>query len=120
MEDQVVDDCGRLAREGAPAGRHLIQNQAEGEDVGAGIHLFLTYLLRRHIAGGAQSSPRAGQGLAEPDGIGPFLGLAGTWVLPRGQLRHSKVQYLHRPLLGQEDVRGLDVAMDDALVVSRL
>jgi len=37
IENRVVDDCRRLAREGTLASRHLVQDQPEGEQVRAGV-----------------------------------------------------------------------------------
>jgi len=39
----------RLATESPLTGRHLIQHQAEGKQIGAGIKFFAVDLLRRHV-----------------------------------------------------------------------
>jgi len=37
IENRVVDDCRRLAREGTLPSRHLVQDQSKGKQIGAGV-----------------------------------------------------------------------------------
>ena len=69
------------------------------------------HLLRRHVADRAEDHAGAGAGR---DG-GLFAG-RGAFVGTR-QLREAEVEDLHAPVVGDEQVLGLQVAMDDALVV---
>ena len=48
------------------------------------------------------------------------IGGAGTRRKTRRDLRETEVHDLHVTALGQEDVPGLDVAMDDAVGVRRV
>src|SRR6266478_915617 len=61
IENRVVDYRHGLARKSPLAGRHLVQDQSEGEKVGARVQLLLSHLLRGHIAGGPCSRSRASQ-----------------------------------------------------------
>src|SRR5215813_4560920 len=65
VKNGLVDRSLRLARKGMPARRHLVQNQAEGEQIGAGIQLFFPNLFGGHVAGGADRDPCAGQSSSE-------------------------------------------------------
>ena len=62
MEDRVDDRGGRAAFEGAAGGQHLVEHDAEREDVGARIQRVAERLLRRHVQDGADGGAQAGQG----------------------------------------------------------
>ena len=57
----IVQDSLGLAGEGALAGGHLVQHQAEGEDVGARVERLAAYLLGRHVSRRAQLHAGAGE-----------------------------------------------------------
>jgi len=87
----------------ALAGEHLVEHDAEGVDVGARIGL-AGVLLGGHVVGGAH------------DDIGPGEAAGGTG----GGAGEAEVGELGAPILGEEDIGGLDVAVDDALAVREL
>src|ERR1700758_319092 len=49
VQNGVVNRSRRLATESPLTGRHLIQHQAEGKEIGAGIKFLAVDLLRRHV-----------------------------------------------------------------------
>ena len=96
---------------GALAGKHLVQDGAEGEDIRTRVGSFAADLLRRHIAGCAHH--RAGHGV--DIGIveaGLFVGNVGL-----AQLGDAEVKDLDAPIFAGEDVFRLEVSVYDAFFV---
>ena len=58
IEDAVEDDGGRRAGKTLPAGRHLVEHDAERKEIGARIEVLAARLLRRHVRDGADGRPR--------------------------------------------------------------
>ena len=90
---------GRVGLVGQVAREQLVQDHAEGEDVGGGRGLFPPHLLGRHVVGGADDRPRDG----EPRDV--------------GGARDAEVHQVGRPREVHHDVLGLHVAVHDALRV---
>ena len=107
-----------LAIEGASPRQHLVQHAAERPDVAALVRLSSFRLLRSHVRGGAEDDAHAGQHGRARDGrrLRPIVA-ARRVLLGCQRLREPEVQHLHRPVRAQLDVRGLEIAMDDALLV---
>ena len=57
----VGDDAGSLAPEWNGGGRHLVHDNSEGKQVGAGIQFLAPHLLGRHIGDRAQGRAGAGK-----------------------------------------------------------
>ena len=96
------------AFEGAAAGDHLVDDRAEGEDVGAGVGVARLELLGRHVRHRAEQRPLFRQRLL-------LRGVVGAERL-RLVLRQAEVEHL-RPRLREHDVARLEIAMDDAEAV---
>ncbi len=97
--DLVLDEEGRLA------GQQLVQDAAEGVEIGAGVHLLAEDLLGGHVARRADGHAGGGDGVR------------GARVVTE-QLREAEVHDLRevapRARVEQEDVAGLEVAVHDA------
>src|SRR6476659_2250294 len=69
IQDAVEDLSRRVAMEWRPARRHLVQDDAEREQVSARVQLLTAYLLGRHVRDRSRYTPRAR--LADSGGGGP-------------------------------------------------
>ena len=120
LRDDGDDRLGDVfAVEGPRAGEHFEEHGAEGPDVGAAIDGLALGLLRRHVGGRAQDHPahRHRRG-----GDGRRIRLVAGRVRIRGieRLGQTEVEHLHGAVRPDLDVRGFQVAVDDALFVSGL
>jgi hypothetical protein len=101
---QVLGEDGErvVAVEGQAAGGELVQHDAEGVEVGAAVELLAQRLFRRHVVDGAGDAALAGDvdaALAD---------------------REPEVDELDRGValaVGVEDIGGLEVAVDEAVLV---
>ena len=96
------DRHGIVTQEGRATGDELVEHRAEGVEVVARVGGPAEGLLRGHVCRRADDHALDG----EP-GV-------------RSQIREPEVAELHRALGGEPDVRGLQVAMDDATVMGVL
>ena len=114
-------ELGRVgAVEGVAAGGELVEDEAEGEDVGLDAGLAGDELLGRHVGDGAAARGvgGAGDGLGRADfalvdgAAGVELGLVGAEAAGE-----AEVEDLDEAAVGEHDVGGLEVAVEDAEVV---
>ena len=108
FEDGAQRLDGGVAFERALAGEDLVEDDAEGEDVGAGVERFAAYLFGRHVADGAEDQAGLGGGAFE-----------GAFRRVRGQFRDAEVEDLGAAVAREKDVLGLEVTVDDAFVMRR-
>ena len=101
-----------VAAEGAHAGKHFVEHGAKRKDVGARIGGLAAYLLRRHVARRAHDHSRR----CVRTGEGDFVRIS-AWALR--QLRQSKIEDLDAPIFRDENIFGLQVAVDDPFFVRR-
>ena len=113
---RFVQDGADCRGRGVPLERvrtaeQLVEYDAEGEDVRAGVHLPPLRLLRRHVGRGAHQPVRNRRARL---GAGEVVGR-----LCCDLLGEAEVEDLQPPVGRDEQVRRLDVAVDDALAVGR-
>src|SRR5208282_7204 len=109
-----VNDSGdgggqAFAAERLIATEHFVEDQAKGEEIGASVVGLLQQDLRSHVGGSAAGG---GHGLQT---LGGFVGIAAP-----GTAGDAEVENLYPIAGGDHDVLGLDVAVDDAFLVSGL
>ena len=96
------DVDGGVARDGGTTGEHLVEHEPDGVEVGAGVGRAVLDLLGREVGDGAEE---------------------GAGASGRGRRAHrageAEVGHLHVPLGRDEDVLGLDVAVQDVAAMGR-
>jgi len=118
VENGVEDSARALSLERERAGSHFVEDYSEGKEVGAGIEFLAEDLLGRHVGDGAESAARTGElvGVHSERSEGRGGGSAGGSFGSRN-FGETEVENFGVAAAGEEDVGGLDVAMDDALRV---
>ncbi len=99
VDDSVGQRVLVRAVERKRPGQHLVEDDAEGPDVGAGVDVLAAELFGRHVGDGADGPALAGQAGLSRDLGQPEVGHPGD------------------AFLGDEDVGRLDVPVDDAVGV---
>jgi hypothetical protein len=106
--------AGGVADEGVPAREHLEEHHTEAEDIAAGVRGFPSHLLGRHVGERAEDPALLGV-VARTDGGGR------TGIESRAQDGHllcqAEVEDLEPALPGDPQVGGLQIPVDDALLV---
>jgi hypothetical protein len=100
---------GRVAPERPSSGEHLVQHDAEGEQIGARVDGLPAHLLGSHVANRTEDDAVAGDRGACFERARSIGGRRGT-----GQ---TEIENLDVPGGGQEHVLRLEIAVHDALVV---
>ena len=101
----------RVGRKRRAAGDHFVEDRAGREHVGAMVCPLSPQLLGRHVADRAQHGTRHRVPGARLASIG--------CTKRRGHGRQTEIQDLQASVSRDEDVVGLEIAVDDALVVRR-
>jgi hypothetical protein len=101
---------GSRSLESAGASQHLVENRSESKDVGAMVDRLPSYLFGSHVASGAQHD--AGLGCGCDSGTGRV-----DLVLRLCQFGETEIQNLDPAVLGDEEVFGFQVAVNDAFFV---
>ena len=125
FSQNLVEDHRRaFARQIALAGRHFVEHRAEAEQVRAGVHVFAARLLGRHV--GHRAHGHAGTGemvfVQVRCGRGRITGILamcfhGRDARATGQFCQVEFENLWLAERGDKNIRRLDVAMRDALLV---
>ena len=116
-EDQPQRFRHRIGREEALARQHLVQHHTERPDIRALVHRLAARLLRTHVGGSTRESFRLGHRGCRERRRHRHVGR--RTARSRQRFRQPEVQNLHRAVGADLDVRGLEIAMDDALLVRR-
>ena len=112
VQNVSKDDGGSGTWKRKRAGDHLIENGPKRKEVAARIENFTAGLLRRHVGNGADGGARSGLkgGFEVGDGFG-FVAIRDH------ELSEAEVEDFGVAALGEKNVGGLDVAMNDAFFV---
>lgn len=120
FEDAAENDTRALAGEWEMAGGHFVENDAERKEVGARVELLGANLFGGHIGDSAESAAGTGELGGSNCLGGEGVGGDGSGRGRGGNFGETEVEDFGAALAGNENVGGLDVAMDDALGVSGL
>ena len=112
LEDRGHRVGGRVAFERSLPREHLVEHGAEREDVGALVRGLAAHLLGRHVGERAEDRARLRVAAHRRD-----VGRTGYVLLLLRQLRQAEVEDLDAAVGRDEEVVGLQVAVDDALFV---
>src|SRR5579859_2443412 len=93
------------------AGDHLIEHGTERKKIGAGVELFAASLFRRHVGDGADGEAGAGE-VSGVEIVSCSLG-----VVAGNEFGEAEIENLCLTAIRDENVGGLDVAMNDAFLV---
>ncbi|HTF25681.1 MAG TPA: hypothetical protein VK937_17490 [Candidatus Limnocylindria bacterium] len=112
-----MEDDGRCrSRESDAARGHFIEHGSEAEKIGPRIQLFAAGLFGGHIRNRTHGHTRAGERFFGSYSLKRSNRGSGNFAV-RGQLRQTKIHQLCLPAVGDENVGGLNVAMNDAFLV---
>src|SRR5207302_8689068 len=114
VQDVVKDDGAGAARERELAGGQLIEDAAEREEIASSVEFLAARLFRRHVGDGADGG--AGAGEQESFGIAESRAVEAGMMFGE-KLGETKIEDFDGAAFGDENVGGLDVAMEDALFV---
>ena len=123
IEDAIENFGGTVATERGAASRHFIEDYTEAEKIAASIEVAAAGLFGRHVSDGAESGAGAGEigGIERvlvavaPNGSGGFNESCGFGGDGFGQAEIENFCLIAR---SDEEIGGLDVAMDDAFGMS--
>ena len=119
LDHRGQDVRDRLAVEELLAGEHLEEHDPESPDVGAPVDGLPARLLGRHVGGRAEDQARLGARVRERGRLREVARRARRRVAGPG-LGEAEVEHLDLAARRQLDVRGLEVAVDDPLLVGFL
>src|SRR5579863_2393136 len=115
MQDGIEDGGGSVALERKAASGHFVQNDAEGEKIGARVEIFSECLFGRHVGDSAEG----GAGAGEMCGVGSersLVAISGGRFCG-GNFGETEIENFGVAAPGDENVGGLDIAVDDAFRV---
>ena len=118
LQNSRKNHAGSVSLERLLPRRHFVKHQTERKQIRTRIQVFAAHLFGRHISYRAERGPRARQIRVRAHGYA-----ARRYCLAhvlRHQLCQPKIEHLCLPALGDKNIRGLNVAMDDSLAVRRL
>ncbi len=112
----VWNSCASGRWKGVASGGELVEDEAEGEDVGLDGGLAGDELLWRHVGDGAAASGVGGAGYSVGIGV-PLFGWAGgieVCFIGGEAAGEAEVEDLDEAAVGEHDVGWFEVAMEDA------
>ena len=118
-KDQSKRFRDRVACEQACPGQHLVEHHAKRPDVRALVDRLPARLLRRHVGGRAENHARLRHGRRRDAWESSRASADASAPAGVDRFRQTEVEHLHRAVGADLDVRGLEIAVNDALLVRR-
>src|SRR6185369_7581236 len=122
VEYGLKDYTRRVTPKWQTTRRHFIKHHPERKHVRSRIQFLAAYLFRRHVGHSAQRRAGAGQVFHAHSRcrIDPHACEFSYPVGDRQHFRQPKIENLCVPTLRHKNIRGLDVAMNNSLRMSRI
>src|SRR6266566_3989705 len=117
MQDRIKQICRTVATKWLLAGCHFVQDSAKGKQIRASVQFFPPRLLRGHVRHRAHCRTWPRQVFFPRSGL---RGVGRRYRSSPSNLGQAKVEDLGMATFGHEDVRWLDVTMDNALGMSHI
>ena len=118
MQNGFEDDAAGVSTKGKRARRHFVEDDAEGKEIAASVEIFAADLFGRHVGDGAERAAWTGEMLfprtLRRRGVGNGVGADGR---DAGNFGEAEVENFRAAALGDEDVGGFYIAVDDSGVV---
>src|ERR1022692_4977543 len=111
IQDRIKHRACRVAPERQGARTHLVQHRTKRKEIGAGVQFLSPDLLGRHVGDRSQRTAGTRQMFLGLDG----RGAQGNALRLERDLCQPEIENLRLSSIRDEDVRGLDVPMDDTL-----
>ena len=118
IQDRVGHHRGSFSAERQEAGGHFVEHDAEGKKIGATVEFFAPQLFWRHVSHGANGRARAGQ--FQDARVGESLRISAGGPGGARNFCQPEIENLGVAAIGDEDIRRLDIAVDDAFAVRRI
>ena len=115
IQDAVKNQFPAVAVKRWCTSRHFVHHHPEGEQVGAGIQILRSHLLGRHVRDRSQRTPWTCQAGDRRHGRCGVISAATCTNLGQTEIENLRVA-----ATGDEQIRRLDIAVDDSGVVRRL
>ncbi len=119
VQDLIEDRSRGSAGERRRSCRHLVEHDAEREQVRPPVQLLAQHLLGRHIGHRTRRRPGGGQRRFGHGSLGLRACRLRPTLIP-GELREAEVQHLGVSATRDEEIRRLDVPVHDPCAVCRL
>ena len=119
VEYGICDQCRSIAAEGHRARGHFVQHSAERIKIRARVQFLGRELLGRHIRDGSDGCAGTGEVLRAHgrNRVRRERVLRGYGFVSRSEFRQTKIENFRVAAFGDENVGGLDVAVNDAFFV---
>ena len=114
MKDGIEQRAGSAPGERKRTRGHFVQHSAKRKNVGSRIDILAQRLLGRHVCDRAERSARAGEMFLRKGGLSLPRNGRGAGI----KLRETEVENLSVTSASDENVGGLDIAMDDIFEMS--
>src|SRR5262249_1733325 len=112
VENRLKNDPGSLSTKCLLAGGHLIKHNAKRKQVRTGVQRLRANLFRRHVGHRTDRGSTVGQRVVARKG-GCFMCSTRGSCRPI-HLRQTKIEDLRLTAIGDEDIRGFDIPVNDS------
>src|SRR6185437_3625399 len=120
LQNRIKNNGCGVAGEGGASGDHFVEHGAKRKQIRANVEFLAARLLGRHVRDGPYSLARAGQILFADWGSIASLRSYSLPMLDSGLFSQAEIEDFGVSPLGNENVGGFDVSMNDASAMRRV